>query len=284
MKITSDWHIHSERSCDSACMPVGNITLLAKKNGILDFGLTDHLHTPFNLPDIANSRKDFLVSRPPAHFHFGIEVSCISQWELGEISTGKHQSPVYGIRNGGPPGCPLAIGITDEEIKKYGIEYVVGGAHWPIYVPMEPEVIVRDYHRQNMFLATHKLVDIVAHPWWWAGDWHDSDGIYRTEPWFDDFCKILSSMHDEFARACVENRKVVEINIEAMLLNHSYTDEFKQKYLEYLAGLKGRNVKLCIGSDCHLQTYEINFEKAAKMLDSIGIKSEELWTLPPRNN
>ena len=47
MKITCDWHIHSRKSCDAACMTVADLVRDADGRGICDFGLTDHLHTPY---------------------------------------------------------------------------------------------------------------------------------------------------------------------------------------------------------------------------------------------
>ena len=282
MTITSDWHIHSRNSCDSACMTVSELILKAAEKRIGDFGLTDHIHTPFNLPDLAASRREFLICSPSPHFHFGVEVSCVSQLEIDEIAKGKHKAPVYGLRSDGPANCPLAIGLTAEDIETHQIEYVVGGTHWPMYVPIEREAVIRDFHRQNMFLVTHPLVDIVAHPWWWHGHWQDSEGCYSAEPWFDDFNRIPKSMHNEFATAAIEHDTVAEINIQAILLNSHYPERFKQQYLKYLGGLKSQKVKLCIGSDCHSAHYEIDFEAAALMLDSVGIKDEDLWWLPPR--
>ncbi len=279
MTITSDWHIHSRNSCDGACMAISDLISAAKNKGIRDYGLTDHIHTPFNLPDLAGSLKEFLTNTPPPNFHFGVEVSCVSQWEVDQVAAGKHSNPVYGVRSGGPANGPLAIGLNPKDIATYQIEYVVGGTHWPMYVPMERESIIRDFHRQNMFLATHPLVDIVAHPWWWHGHWQDSDGRYTTDPWLDDFGKIPASMHKEFAAAAMEHDAVIEINISAMLLNRSYPERFTQQYLEYLAELKSQGVKLCIGSDCHSAQYEIGFEKAAAMLDAVHIKDEDLWRL-----
>ena len=278
MNITSDWHIHSQNSCDSACMTVSDLVLEAPEKGISDFGLTDHIHTPYNLPDIAKSRDEFLSSNPPSHFHFGIEASCVSQWEIDEIKNGKYDAPVYGLRSGGKQGSSLAIGITAEDIEKYGIEYVVGGTHWPMYVPFEREAVIRDYHRQNMFLAVHPLVDIVAHPWWWMGHWKDGNGMYTAEPWFDDFNVIPKSMHDEFAAAVVEHDTLVEVNIKANLMNGSYPERFTQQYLEYLAELQSRGVCLCIGSDCHSVHYEIDFYTACEMLEHAGI-TDDFWCL-----
>jgi len=254
---------------------------LAREKGIEDYGLTDHVHTPCNLPDVEASREEFLASRPSPRFHFGIEVSSVSQWELDEIASGGHGAPVYGLREGGPVGAALAIGVTADNIARFGIEYVVGGAHWPMYVPLERDAVIRDYHRQNMFLVTHPLVDIVAHPWWWMGAWRNADGRYATDPWLGDFSIVSDSMHEEFAAAAVQCGTVVEINIEAMLLTPAYPDAFKQHYLEYLAGLRARGVALAIGSDCHDAHYDIGFAQAAAMLERVGIRDEELWRLPP---
>lgn len=278
--ITTDWHIHSRNSCDDACMAVSDLVSEAPRKGICNFGLTDHIHTPYNLPDLARSREEYLDSRPSHGFHFGVEVSCVSQWELDEIASGSHENPVYGLRSGGRAGCDLAIGIETGDLATYQIEYVVGGVHWPMYVPMEREAVIRDYHRQNMFLATHPLVDIVAHPWWWMGHWMDNHGNYPGEPWFDNFSRIPESMHREFAAAAIEHDTAVEINIEANLLNPRYPERFASHYMEYLSGLQSLGVRLSIGSDCHRAHYDIDFEKVGQMLKSVGIK-DNFWRLTP---
>ena len=278
MKIESDWHIHSQNSCDGACMAVADLIREAETAGIRDYGLTDHVHTPYNLPDIAAAKAEYKSCGPPAGFHFGVEVSSVSRWEIDEVASGRHENPVYGLRSGGKPGCALAIGIGPEDLETYGIEYVVGGTHWPMYVPLEREAVIRDYHRQNMFLATHPLVDIVAHPWWWMGHWKDDKENYPAEPWFDDFSVIPKSMHDEFAAAAVEHDTAVEINNSANLLNPHYPAHFAGQYLEYLAELKSLGVSLSIGSDCHSAHYEIDFPVVEEMLDSVGI-TDGLWYL-----
>jgi len=282
MKITSDWHIHTRNSCDDACLAVSTLLARTAQLGITDFGITDHLHTPFNWPDIEASRREFLANPQSPRFHFGIEVSCVSQWEIDQVAAGRHDQPTYGIRQGGPPEAPLAIALTPDRIAAAGIEYVIGGTHWPMYVPYERDAVIRDFHRQNMFLATHPLVTIVAHPWWWHNHWQDPDGLYRTEPWLDDFGKIPQSIHDEFIAAVLQHGKVVEINVEGMLLNRTYEDRFKCRYLDYLAQLNDRQVPLSLGSDCHDAAYAIDFHSVSAMLDLIGIADQDLWTLPPR--
>jgi histidinol phosphatase-like PHP family hydrolase len=281
MRIASDWHIHSRNSCDSACMTLADLVREAAERGIHDFGVTDHLHTPLNLPDVVRSREEFLSVAPSGRFHFGIEVSCVSQWEIAEIAGGGHGRPVYGLRSGGQAGCALAVGITADDIRRLQIEYVVAGTHWPLYVPFEREAVIRDYHRQNMFLATHPLVDIVAHPWWWMGHWKDAAGNYPAEPWLDDFGVIPRSMHNEFAAAAIESDTAVEINLAANLMNPHYPEGFAIRYLEYLAGLQERGVRLSIGSDCHSAHYDPQFERAGQMLEKAGIR-DDFWCLAPR--
>jgi len=282
MPLTSDWHIHSRNSCDEASLPIADLISQAAELGVTDFGVTDHIHTPYNLPDLEASRKEFLASDPSPRVHFGVEVSVVSGWELGEIARGGHDNPVYGLRSGGPPGAPPAIGIAEDHLRRLGVEYVIGGAHWPLYVPLEREAVIRDYHRQNLFLATHPLVDIVAHPWWWMGHWQSADGRYLGDPWLDDFGKIPASMHDEFAAAVLEHSKVVEVNLEAILLNRSYPPTFAPQYLEYLASLKARGVRFSLGSDCHSPRYHADFATAEAMLAAVGIHDQDLWRLPAR--
>ena len=72
--------------------------------------------------------------------------------------------------------------------------------------------------------------------------------------------------------------------ISAILLSNRYPESFKYQYLDYLAGLKRSGVAFSIGSDCHDAHYDIDFDTAAEMLNSVGITAKDLWCLPPRND
>lgn len=297
--ITSDWHLHSRNSYDCRGAPISTsmaqMVADIEAAGILDYGITDHFNTPLNMPDLEASRAEFEQLPPSPHRHFGVEVSCMSQWELDEIAAARGGTPVQGGCSVGPDGAPPAIALTAADIARLKIEYVVGGTHQRLNVPLEREALIRNYHRQNLFLACHPLVTIVAHPWWWAGHWRDSDGLYRTDPWFDTFRRVPASMHDEFAAAAREHGTVVEINLYAMLLNRQYPLPFRRQYCEYLAGLKAAGVTLSIGSDHHAQHHRyadgdspfkvagtpeiVRFSDAVAMLDSVGITDAELWRL-----
>jgi len=283
MKLTSDWHIHSRNSCDEASLLIADLVVEAAEAGIRQFGVTDHIHTPYNLPDMVASRADYLACDPAPSFHFGVELSVVSQWELDELRSSSYAQPTYGLRQGGPEGAAPALGVTAEDLDPLGVQYVIGGTHWPLYVPPERNAIIADYHRQNMFLATHPLVTIVAHPWWWMGYWRDDDGRYTTDPWLDDFGKIPQSIHDEFAAAVLEHGKVVEVNISATLLNRAYPETFGAQYLQYIAYLHSRGVRLSLGSDCHSAHYAPELEVVASMLEGIGVQEEELWRLEDRH-
>jgi len=277
MKITCDLHLHSRHSCDTRKGSMEELVAQAKTYGLKEVGFADHLHTPFNLPDLVASREEFLTLSCCFPVHFGCEVSCVSQWELDEIAAGKVTNPVYGIREGGPPGGPMAIGLTLTEKQKLGIEYVIGGVHWMLYEPVEPEEAIRSYHRQNLFLASHPLVDIIAHPWWWQGAWRDSNSQYHTYPWFDDFHRIPRQLHEEFIRTVKKYGKKVEINLSAMLLNPRYSEHFKGQYLEYLQLLKEKGIRFTIGSDCHGSYHSLDMEKAQAYLEAAGFSEEDFW-------
>ena len=273
--IKSDFHIHTKHSCDSACMTYDTLTAMARSKGICLFGITDHVHTPYNHGDIEASYEDFCVHKT-GDMHFGVEVSCVSQWELDRIAAGDHQGDItYGIRQGGPENCRLAVAVDEGFIERNGIEYVVGGTHWLMYKEYTRKNLIDDYHRQNMFLAQNKHVDIIAHPWWYMGPFKDADGRYTTLPWFDDFDVIPKSMHMEFADALVKNNKYHEINLEAIVLNQQYTDRFRKQYLEYLVFMQEMGVGFTIGSDCHDAGYRIDFAVSGRLLDAYGIRFDD---------
>jgi histidinol phosphatase-like PHP family hydrolase len=282
MRIASDWHIHTSHSCDEASLLMEELPWAAAAHRFVAYGVTDHIHTLLNLPDLIASREAWEGCNPPPHFHFGVEVSCVSQWELDQLSQGLAAPATYGLREGGPEGAKLALALTPAHLVDLQIEYVIGGTHWPMYVPLEREALIRDFHRQNMFLATHPLVNIVAHPWWWHGAFEDSEGMFRGEPWLGDFGRVPQSLHDEFAAAAVEHRTAVEVNLEAMLLNDRYPARFRQEYMEYLAGLHERGVTLSLGSDCHSEHYDIRLAEAEEMLDKAGLGRVDWWVLEDR--
>ena len=271
MKINQDWHIHTESSCDEACMKMEDLVHEAKRLGIQNFGVSDHLHTDWNMPDIVNSKKqyDLLLSKTPElkqRFHFGVEVSCVSDWELDKIRRGDYSGDItYGLRRAAPQSAKPAVAIDREIIEEMGISYVVGGVHWPLYGEFDRNKLIRDYHRQYMFLAENPDVDILAHYLWWLER-------KECENPFADFGNIPASMTQELAAALKENSCAYEINLEAMLYPELLTEKFKCEYLEYAALLQSMGVVLSIGSDCHSRHLtEIDYETYADIIEKAGI-------------
>ena len=58
----------------------------------------------------------------------------------------------------------------------------------------------------------------------------------------------------------------------------------KRQYIDHIAFLRQRGVKLSIGSDCHSPTYDADFEATAAILAPIGLRDEDLWRLGPHKD
>ena len=140
MKLQQDLHIHTHCSCDGACAQIDAIVKGAQAAGMKHFGISDHLHTKFNLPDIEIARKEFLEYGPVPGFHFGIEVTCATQWECEKIAKrdfascftcevhGKKfqtMTPIDGIMYGGPANGPLMVDLTKEDIERLAKENII---------------------------------------------------------------------------------------------------------------------------------------------------------------
>jgi len=284
MRINTDWHIHSRNSCE--CHEIGSMVADLKTAiataGIGSFGLSDHLHSRYNLPDIAAARLEFLAAAPPPDFHFGIEVTCMRRWELEQIDAGNWDSsdpPIYGRGQDGPLSEP-AIALTESDADALGIEYAIGGVHWARGIGPEPTAIIDFFHSQMLFLATHPLIDIVAHPWWWHDHFKGPDGQYVIAPWVDGFEGIPESCHDEFAAALAENNTAAELN-PGWVLGKPFGEAGFERYLDYLRMLKDRGVRLAIGSDCHAE-YRPFSDACEQLLDDMDLSDGDLFDLLPR--
>ncbi len=251
----------------------------AAELGILDYGLTDHGDLPHKQKSLRDARREFLAAKGGPRFHFGAEASCMLQWTSDEIVAGRLEDSLY---VGGPADGPLALDLSAEDVAELEIEYVIGSVHGPLCGVLEREPVIRDNFRQLMFIVTHPLVDVVGHPWWWIRGWKDADGRLTGKPWFDDFDVVPQSMHEEFAAAAIEHGTAVEANAATMVMSSAYTEKFNHQYLNYLAKLKERGVRLSIGSDWHGNPYGNDFAKAEKALATVGISDRDFWRLPPR--
>lgn len=256
------------------------------KMGYKEFGISDHLHTHFNYPDIEIARREFLeLKERPENFHFGLELSCSNEWECEKIAKRDFTSgftymlkgvpfrtltPIDGVMYGGPPDGPLYLDITREEIEKLGIEYIIGGVHKPNYTEQEPGPMIEDYFKQTCFMLKDDRIDILAHPWWalpfWSGymiitrDLKDKDySVYR---------RIPREYWDELAKLLVENGKLAELNMGCLNGDKNFPEEILHFYMEEMALWKEKGVKFTFGSDLHAKEYQYDlvwqFEKLVK--------------------
>ncbi len=254
MKIKQNLHIHSSHSCDSACISMPAIIKEMQEIGIEEYAVTDHLHTAYNLPDIVSAKRDYLRYCPPENFHFGVEVSCVTQHECDEIARGHYKAwgdiPVFGLRNIEEFDGRMAIGITGEDIEELGIELVVAGVHWPLGYPKTREEVIRNYFDQHMFLIEHPLVDVLAHPWdsvaMAAGDWyHFRDAAHIDHSVYNH---IPRELNDRLAEALIRYRKPAEINLPVIA---SPLPAVRKFYLDLLTDWKTKGVKFTLGDDLH---------------------------------
>ena len=277
MIIRSDFHIHSEYSYD-ATLPLSEIWENAKKFGFRKIGITDHLN--FNdekiLGDIAASAdgvREFQKTHPEVIL--GVELTPIAKPEFDYIAT-------HGTREGYVPPVSekpyeIELGATKEELMKLGVRYAIGAAHWRVDVPrtkenvMDTDSVIREWYRQQMWLANDPRVTILGHPW------------YNDERlWYEDFSVIPRSMHMDIAESLKKNKKYVEYNTSALFLNTS--DKFRHQYAEFIRELFEMGIPVTYGSDSHRDYTEKHLE-AEKILEAVGfregdfsdIREEDLW-------
>ena len=297
MKIRQNLHIHSHNSCDSACASLADIVSDMKQLGVEEFVLTDHLHTRFNLPDIAAARREFLALGPVPGFHFGIEVTCATKWECEKIRKRDYAScytttvngfrfqtmtPIDGIMFDGPPGGELTVDLNEDEIREYGIELVDGGVHKPNYTPLEEKPMIEDYFRQSIFLIEHPLVHVLAHPWdglqFWSCNWI---GLNRDRSKYDyqSLLHVPDSMNNEIATALKQYGKAAEIN--ACWLK-SYDEAYNRRWWEIMADWREQGVKFTFGNDQHSAHPNLDqWEGMERKLDEYGF-TEADFVLPFR--
>lgn len=260
-----DWHIHSTASYDGFT-GLEELLKRAKEYGITQFGISDHVNYPFMAEHLGNARKLFDEHRVEG-FHFGVELTTMSKYEieysLSQAFQKKLRDPnaqkyyfIAGIeRCASISADPIDFPITEDELRKHQVEYVIGAAHFVFDNRTDRKGLIESYQEQQMFCATDSRVDIVGHPWWcpyFPNNQHLYDNYHMItgEPWFDDFSVIPQSFHEEFAAALLENNKCAELNL-SFYYSPLYTESFKHQYTQYIRRLFEKGVPITIGSDSH---------------------------------
>lgn len=293
MRVTCDFHIHTQPHLPADQIvrpekPLPQIFREAEASGITEYGIADHIHGPQNLPAIEAIRRQFDEVGLAPHRHFSAEVSCVRQWDLDQYA--EHGGDFYKL--GGPEDGELVLPIDEETIERFGMSYVLGAPHRVLGVPypfLDESAVIRNYHRQNMFLASHPLVDVVVHPWWWyRSELPTTDPRHSIYAWTRDFTVIPNSMHDEFAAAAIEHNTAIEIN-SSLFTSTRYSDGWHEQYLDYLLYLRERGVTFAMGSDNHCWEqpnigYRGQIHEIEDDLDAFDFKPGELWrpSRPPQ--
>lgn len=281
MKIKGDYHIHTHNSCDDACMEFDFYAKAFHQNSEISLGVSDHLHSLIQEPDIVASRKEFDEFRAKypqfkKRIHFGVEASVMSQWELKKLNNlPEFKDYKYGIRENGPMNAPMALSIDKEFIEKYKIEYVISGVHWPLYCREDPLSMIKEYHREYLFAASHPCTDILAHYLWW-------NPIRGMKNVFTNTRLISNEMRDEIKCALLENNVAFELNLCAVLLSGDYKGNkaWLDWYLGWVHDIQSAGVKLSLGSDCHDKYLNPEWYKEAETLfEHYKIDTEKFFTL-----
>ena len=294
MKINQDFHIHTHCSCDSANSSISHIVDAAKENGFKHFGISDHLHTRFNMPDIEIARREFLEYGHVDGFHFGVEISCATAWECEKIAKRDYAScftcevngrkfqtmtPIDGVMYGGPAGGPLQLDITKEDIERLGIEYLIGGVHKPNYTDQNPKDMIDDFFNQSCFLIKHEFIDILAHPWEMLSFWSGWSVVTKdpADIRYDAFGMIPQEYWDEMAKLLKENNTLAEIN-----LNFKLPENVLHLLMEHFAEWRDKGIKFTYGSDLHIAPYEVKrLHQTEDILDKYGF-TENDFALPSK--
>jgi len=293
MKIRQNLHIHSTHSCDSACATMADIQKEMLKADIKEFGVSDHFHTRYNMCDIESSRNDFLCDKRPKEFHFGIEVTCMAKWECENIAAGKFErildDPVYGLRyndfDANADTSPW-IDITAEDIKRLGIEYVIGGVHWPLNNKLDRDGLLEDAFKQHLYLIEHPLVDILAHPWDILETmvvWNDWTGVTGKGRFNYDVADLevfneIAPLSDKLLEAILKNNKYVELNVP-VLTNQHRPLKIRRQMMQLMAQWREAGVKFTIGTDQHSAHHTQNLACFEMLLDAYGFKEENIGYL-----
>ena len=276
MIIRSDWHIHTEASYD-ASLPLREILEKSQALGMEKVGITDHFN--FNdrsfTADILRSAADVKALQPQfPQLVLGVELTPIEKPEFDYIAK-------TGTREGYEPPATdkpydMELAMTREELKALGVRYAIGASHWRVDVPHakklppDRDACIREWHRQQMWLACDERVTILGHPWY----------IGRAL-WYEDFSVIPRSMHLELAAALKENGKYVECS-EGMVYARKASERFRNQYAEFLRELFEMGIPLTYGSDSH-SVFAPDLCEAEQYLLRVGFREGDIGPIAEKD-
>ena len=270
--IHSDWHIHTEHSYD-ATNPIEAIIAEGKAQGLRLIGITDHAN--FNdekfmgdLRASAAAVKKLQEKHP--FLVLGVELTPIEKPEYDHIAkTGTREGYVPPIQD---DPYDIALAATKDELMALGVRYAIGASHWRVDVPgakqlpIDIDACIREWFRQQMWLACDERVTILGHPWY-----------HGKRIWYDDFSRIPRCMNLELAAALKENGKFVECNSHFFRVEQA-TERVRHQYAEFLRELFEMGIPITYGSDSH-HNYEDIRKKPIRYLEAAGFRDGDISEL-----
>lgn len=270
--IHSDWHIHSENSYD-ASLTLDKIAQYAREKNLCRVGITDHVN--YNDKDFIGDlhRSAAAVKEAQKQYPFmvlGVELTPIEKPLFDYIAkTGTRDGYVAPSQS-----TPFAIelAVTKEELTALGVRYAIGASHWRVDVPnaralpQDLDDSIKEWYRQQMFLACDDRVTILGHPW------YHGRGI-----WFEDFSVIPHSMHMDIAAALKENGKFAECN-PVFFFSERTSEKFRRQYAEFLRELFEMGIPITYGSDAH-NRYGVGRTETNFYLSAAGFADGDLSEL-----
>ena len=271
--IHSDWHIHSEYSYD-AKNTLDEIAEGAQAQGLRLVGITDHAN--FNdekfLGDLRNSATGVKDAQQKYPFMIlGVELTPIEKPQFDYIAaTGTRDGYVAPVQD---KLFDIELAASKAELMALGVRYAIGAAHWRVDIPdakkLPPEldVCIREWHRQQMYLACDERVTILGHPWY-----------HGKSIWYEDFSVIPKAMNRELAAALKENGKYVECNSHFFRAPMA-TEKFRRQYAEFLRELFEMGIPVTYGSDSHTDYANTMIPKVEEYLRAAGFREGDISEL-----
>ena len=267
--IHSDWHNHSEYSYDSK-LPIETIAEEAAKLGITRrIGITEHanLNDEKFKSDVRRSAEAVRELQKKYPFLIaGVENAIYEKPKYDYVAKhGTAEGYVQPIQSG---FYDFEMALTKEEMISMGVRYAIGAAHLRIDTAKairdtSVEAEIRDWYRQQMFLACDERVTILGHPWY----------SYK-ELWYDDFSIIPHSMNLDIGAALKENGKYVECNVDFFCRDNT-SERFKCKYAEFMRELFEMGIPVTYGSDSH-NVYNTQSARAEEYLRAAGFRDGDI--------
>ena len=263
--------MHCEASYDSK-LPISEIVETSRSFGFNKIGITDHLNynNPKFLGDLKTSAELVKQWQPQCdRLVLGVELTPIAK-PLFE-----HLAKYGSVEGYVPPSATpyeMELAQTKEELKALGVRYAVAAAHWRVDIAdinaqiTDVDICLKEWHRQQMWLACDERVTILGHPW------YHGKGI-----WYADF-SIIPRLHvEELAAALKENGKYVECNGD-FFVTPATTEKFRNQYAEFLRELFEMGIPVTYGSDSH-NTYKPSHIETEQYLRKAGFVDGDISEL-----